>query len=100
MSKRITFSDEMRDEIYNRYNGRCAICGNCVKREKMTIDHKIPLSKGGSHHFSNLQLCCLRCNRAKQDMTMDNFLRRVCEICAHNQAQIRALARRGGRIMR
>jgi 5-methylcytosine-specific restriction endonuclease McrA len=30
-----------------------------------TLDHIVPISKGGSHIRSNVQLACLECNQAK-----------------------------------
>lgn len=32
-----------------------------------TIDHVIPLSRGGEHLPANVQAACLRCNSAKHD---------------------------------
>jgi len=34
----------------------------------MTIDHVVPLSKGGSNKLENLVLCCNRCNHKKNDI--------------------------------
>lgn len=33
--------------------------------EDTTIDHFVPLSKGGTDHWNNLVLCCHSCNQAK-----------------------------------
>lgn len=43
-------------------------CPMCDKRlNEYHIDHVIPLSKGGRHTSSNLQLLCPRCNIEKSD---------------------------------
>ena len=48
-------------------NSRCFLCGS---NENSSIDHIIPLSKGGSHGIGNLQILCLHCNTSKQDRFM------------------------------
>jgi 5-methylcytosine-specific restriction endonuclease McrA len=39
-----------------------------------TIDHKLPLSRGGSNYPDNLQLLCKSCNDSKSARTMDEWL--------------------------
>jgi 5-methylcytosine-specific restriction endonuclease McrA len=43
----------------------CGICGAPVEVADFSIDHIIPLSRGGHHVASNLQVAHLRCNKAK-----------------------------------
>jgi 5-methylcytosine-specific restriction endonuclease McrA len=50
------------------YGNRCLCCGEQVP---LTIDHVIPLSKGGRNSIDNLQPLCLSCNNIKQDKTID-----------------------------
>jgi len=42
-------------------------CEKCHTTEKLTIDHIIPISKGGTNDLSNLQLLCRSCNSRKRD---------------------------------
>lgn len=55
-------------------------CSYCNRREgKMTIDHVIPLSRGGPSSFENCVACCRSCNTKKGDRTPREahmFLRR------------------------
>ena len=84
MSERRKFTPGERMAVFTRYNGRCAICGRTVKFTKSTIDHKIPLTKGGTNGKGNLQLTCLRCNRMKSDCTPEGFMENIAEIAAYN----------------
>ncbi|CQR75081.1 HNH endonuclease [Sporomusa ovata DSM 2662] len=59
-------------KIYKRDKAICQICGEYVEYDKTptnpmgaTIDHIIPLSKGGLHCMSNCQLAHRRCNSLK-----------------------------------
>lgn len=57
----------------------CQICGKVVddtdienghiKKMYPTVDHIIPLSKGGTHTWNNVQLAHMGCNAGKQDRT-------------------------------
>jgi 5-methylcytosine-specific restriction endonuclease McrA len=55
---------EQRKYIYSK-NKRCGICGHDVRFDDSTIDHIIPLSRGGSDSFKNMQLAHTACNSAK-----------------------------------
>src|SRR5262245_1560599 len=45
------------------YNPRCVYCGKKPKR--LTMDHIIPLSKGGQHTLNNIVPACRSCNSTK-----------------------------------
>jgi 5-methylcytosine-specific restriction endonuclease McrA len=48
--------------LTNLQKGRCACCG---KRRKLTVDHIVPLARGGSNGPTNLQMLCVSCNSSK-----------------------------------
>lgn len=54
--------------LVKQYGGRCACCG---KKTKLTFDHVIPVSKGGTSDISNGQPLCISCNSRKGDKTTD-----------------------------
>jgi len=65
-------------EVMKRHKKRCCNCNTlCVKPEgynwpnEANIDHILPVSKGGLHIWSNVQLLCRRCNIAKSDNVAD-----------------------------
>ncbi len=49
------------------YDYRCAYCRTQCDAENITMDHVIPLSKGGRHHISNVVPSCRICNGKKGD---------------------------------
>ena len=53
------------DIIYQRDYGLCSLCHTKVRREDASLDHIIPLSKGGDHTYQNCALAHMRCNSSK-----------------------------------
>lgn len=45
----------------------CAKCGKLVGFENLTMDHIMPVSRGGKTELENLQPLCRRCNSSKGD---------------------------------
>jgi 5-methylcytosine-specific restriction endonuclease McrA len=58
-----------------RFKFRCAYCGTKLTKRNRSLDHKIPLVRGGTNEISNLVPSCLRCNQRKHSMTAEEFLR-------------------------
>ncbi len=42
-------------------------CVHCGSREKLTIDHIVPVAQGGTDRKDNLQALCRSCNAKKRD---------------------------------
>lgn len=60
-------------EIFERDNWKCQLCGKKTKRSapkhdplKPTIDHIVPIARGGAHTRINVQCAHFRCNVRKQ----------------------------------
>lgn len=53
---------------------RCALSGRELLPTNAAPDHKQPRSQGGSDDLSNLQIVIDVVNRAKQDMTNEEFV--------------------------
>lgn len=79
---------EVRKIVYRRYKGKCAICGKHLPLEDMCISLIVPKSKGGYKDFSNMQAACECCARMKNDMTQEEFFRKVFAVVVHNARNI------------
>jgi 5-methylcytosine-specific restriction endonuclease McrA len=55
-------------QILARYGHRCLACGS---GGPLTIDHIVPVSKGGANTAANVQPLCGSCNSAKSTKTID-----------------------------
>ncbi len=79
-TKRRQFSVTEKNRIYNKGKGRCAICGKFVPYDAFTVDHIIPLAKGGTNELNNLQCTCKTCNYIKQDILPEDLIGKLAEI--------------------
>lgn len=61
-------------EIQRRQGGKCLRCGS---PENLSMDHVIPLVKGGADDPSNIQILCRPCNSHKGTRTTDYRLNAV-----------------------
>lgn len=69
-----SFTQEDILEQFVRQGGKCFYCKKLIGR--FHIDHKTPLSRGGSNWPSNLVCACARCNMKKQALTAEEFVAR------------------------
>ena len=74
-------TDITLDKLFKRDKGICYLCGrNCdwtdgeqkngtfiAGDNYPSVDHVIPVSKGGTHTWDNIRLACRRCNFMKSD---------------------------------
>jgi len=47
-------------------SGKCHYCGRTVGAGNLTMDHMVPLARGGRSTRSNLVPACKECNSSKQ----------------------------------
>jgi len=66
------FTREERDDILDKTDYHCAHCGKYIYGGKgeATIDHFIPLFRGGTNRSYNLIPLCYKCNQEKADKIM------------------------------
>lgn len=54
------------EDLIARDRSICGLCRRSVMRKAASIDPIVPLSKGGSHIWANVQLAHLKCNRTRK----------------------------------
>lgn len=57
----------LKKQVLDEAGWKCEYCGTELNELTASVDHKIPLSKGGTTDRSNLIAACSRCNMQKAD---------------------------------
>lgn len=70
---------ELEEMVYQRNFERygkqvCYLCGQEIL-DKLNLEHKVPLSRGGGNDLENLDLAHWKCNQMKGKRTPDEFWR-------------------------
>lgn len=55
---------------------RCVYCATRLDQHTATLDHVVPLARGGAHDPGNLVVACAPCNRLKGDLQPYEFFAR------------------------
>jgi 5-methylcytosine-specific restriction endonuclease McrA len=66
-----SFTDESLSNKFKYYGNRCIYCKT---DDNITLEHLIPLSRGGTNWTANLAPSCLPCNMKKNSKTHKEFL--------------------------
>ena len=69
MSSNRYINEAARNQVRRRANHLCEYCHASEKWQyvKFTVDHVIPLDRGGTSFLDNLALACFHCNRRKSN---------------------------------
>lgn len=59
-----------------KQSGHCFWCSEAIPSGKHTVDHYVPLTKGGSNNPDNLVIACRSCNSRKWALDPEEFARR------------------------
>lgn len=72
-----------RRQVFDKFGGRCAYCGNQIEYKDMQVDHCIPkmlkeplyggISNDIIEHIDNLMPSCRLCNHYKRGATLEGF---------------------------
>ncbi len=58
-----------RQNVFLRDQHICQYCLGQFPEKRLTIDHVVPLSRGGRHEWTNVVTACPPCNNKKGDKT-------------------------------
>jgi 5-methylcytosine-specific restriction endonuclease McrA len=64
------------EEIISRDGMVCYLCGKELGDDALSLDHVIPLRRGGTHTPENLRIACRSCNSRKGSLLLDEFYAR------------------------
>lgn len=69
-------------KLIERDGGHCYLCGDDVlfachynDPKYPTIEHVIPIAKGGTHSWGNVKVACRECNTRKSTTLIDDFMK-------------------------
>jgi 5-methylcytosine-specific restriction endonuclease McrA len=71
--------------LLNRQGFRCALTGRVLTPESASLDHIVPVCRGGEHRIENTQVLEHRVNRAKGTLANDEFIALCGEVWRHAQ---------------
>ena len=70
-----------RQEVYAKYNGHCAYCGQEIEYKEMQVDHiECVRNYGDNTEIENLMPACRMCNFYKSTMTVERFREQLGEL--------------------
>lgn len=82
----------MLQAIWKEQNGICPLSGDrLVKGVNASLDHIVPMSKGGDHSRSNLRWVIKAANFIKGDMSDADFIG-ICQRVARHQESMRIVS--------
>lgn len=97
MSRKRKSPPDYRADYFKEHEGRripfrkercykCVECGKWFPKSQITIDHRIPIRKGGTHDIWNLQTMCRPCNLHKsKNETRGEFYKTLISAAKHHQ---------------
>lgn len=59
--------NRLRSKLLQKTGGVCAYCAERMTAETVTIDHVLPIGRGGSDEWDNLLPACEPCNQRKRN---------------------------------
>ena len=71
-------------EKFKAQGFRCFFSGQTLQREQASLDHVVPIVKGGKHEEENIELVHTIINRMKGSMTAEEFVEWCVKVAVHS----------------
>ncbi len=81
-SRELRQSDWWRQQVQR---GICHYCGKPVPAEQVTMDHVVPVARGGRSTKGNIVPACPACNKAKKALTPAELILEGLEKGGHGE---------------
>jgi len=78
-----TVTQKMILDLLEKQEYRCALSGRELTPETASLDHILPLSRGGKHDISNVWIVDHHINSAKGTKTVEEFVAMCSEVTEH-----------------
>jgi hypothetical protein len=76
----MTMIGGVKNAARRKTNGRCWYCG---REEADSLEHQLPVTRGGERNFENCVISCRSCNSRKATRTVEEF--RTYMMVAHGR---------------
>lgn len=63
-----------RERLAEAQNWRCCYCGRRCEPHECSVEHVIPLSRGGTNRWLNQAMACKPCNQSRANRRPDRNL--------------------------
>lgn len=87
MQKPKTVTSKQIRELVEQQEYCCALTGRKLTPETASLDHIVPLGRGGTHDISNLWVLEHRVNTAKGTMMLSEFMDMCRDIVAYGSSE-------------
>lgn len=71
-AERRKLTPQIKATIALRDDFQCQFCGKKLRWHEVTVDHILPICKGGKTDIENLQILCSHCNSQKGSKNVKN----------------------------
>jgi 5-methylcytosine-specific restriction endonuclease McrA len=95
--------ERLRDDVRLKLSKRCPYTGELITVRNFSVDHDVPISRGGTFWFENLRIVSRRGNEVKGKLTHDEFMRLLETLDAMDPEAKQDILRRlraGGKVLR